>query len=122
MTTSPTPPWCGCGGCGGHSWLGRRHSGDVNRLSAARHPEGLRRHSPTPHGAAVVAVPLSDRHHDGGKKSKVFGGSLECFADCWRQPWWLCGDDGGNEVRRRDGGGGEGGRSVVDLVGGVAWQ
>ncbi|GKB61020.1 hypothetical protein Tco_0917206 [Tanacetum coccineum] len=55
-------------------WLCRRHSGDVNRLSAARHPEGLRCHSPTPHGAAVVAVPSSDRHHDGG----VF-----------RRLWWL---------------------------------
>nr|GEX19320.1 hypothetical protein [Tanacetum cinerariifolium] len=32
----------------------------------------LRHHSPTPQGAAVVAVPLSDRHHDGGKNSKVF--------------------------------------------------
>ncbi|GKE33250.1 hypothetical protein Tco_1452572 [Tanacetum coccineum] len=30
------------------------------RLSTARHPEGLRRHSPTPHGAAVVAVPSQD--------------------------------------------------------------
>ncbi|GJV38988.1 hypothetical protein Tco_1417428 [Tanacetum coccineum] len=65
-TTSPTPPWCGCGGCGGRSRLGRRHSGGVKQLSTARHPEGLRRHSPTPHGAAVVAVPSSDRHHDGG--------------------------------------------------------
>ncbi|GJV76493.1 putative reverse transcriptase domain-containing protein [Tanacetum coccineum] len=65
-TTSPTPPWCGCGGCGGRSRLGRRHSGGAKRLSTARHPEGLRRHSPTPHGAAVVAVPSSDRHHDGG--------------------------------------------------------
>ncbi|GKA14636.1 copia protein [Tanacetum coccineum] len=36
------------------SRLGRRHSGDVKRLSTARHPEGLRRHSPTPHGAAVI--------------------------------------------------------------------
>ncbi|GJS68852.1 hypothetical protein Tco_0683417 [Tanacetum coccineum] len=55
-TTSPTPLWCGCGGCGGHSRLGRRHSGDAKRLSTARHPEGLRRHSPAPHGAAVVAA------------------------------------------------------------------
>ncbi|GJR60083.1 reverse transcriptase domain-containing protein [Tanacetum coccineum] len=54
-TTSPTPPWCGCGGCGGRSRLGRRHSGGVKQLSTARHPEGLRRHSPTPYGAAVVA-------------------------------------------------------------------
>nr|GEW43413.1 hypothetical protein [Tanacetum cinerariifolium] len=28
--------------------------------------QGLRHHSPTPQGAAVVAVPSSDRHHDGG--------------------------------------------------------
>ncbi|GJY11759.1 hypothetical protein Tco_0381068 [Tanacetum coccineum] len=51
-TTSPTPPWCGCGG---RSRLCRRHSGGVKQLSTARHPKGLRRHSPTPHGAAVVA-------------------------------------------------------------------
>ncbi|GKA32070.1 hypothetical protein Tco_0718437 [Tanacetum coccineum] len=99
-TTSPIPPWCGCGGCGGYSRLGRHHSDGINRLSAARHPEGLRRHSPTPHGAAVVVVPSSDRHHDGG-----------LAAD---SPYGLA------EVKRRDGGSGEGGRSVVDLVGGVA--
>nr|GEU62175.1 hypothetical protein [Tanacetum cinerariifolium] len=36
---------------------------------AAGHPEasqGLRHHSPIPQGAAVVAVPSSDRHHNGG--------------------------------------------------------
>ncbi|GKB09883.1 hypothetical protein Tco_0843806 [Tanacetum coccineum] len=27
---------------------------------------GLRHHSPTPQGAAVVVVPSFDRHHDGG--------------------------------------------------------
>ncbi|GJT90811.1 hypothetical protein Tco_1079656, partial [Tanacetum coccineum] len=55
--------------------LGRRHSGDVNRLSAARHTEGLRRYSSTPHGAAVVAVPSSDRHHDGGSQRRSGGDS-----------------------------------------------
>ncbi|GKF40619.1 hypothetical protein Tco_0123961 [Tanacetum coccineum] len=40
-TTSPTPPWCGCGGYGGHSRLGRSHSGGVKRLSTARHPRGV---------------------------------------------------------------------------------
>ncbi|GJV45759.1 hypothetical protein Tco_1430295 [Tanacetum coccineum] len=40
-TTSPTP--CSGRGCGGVKWL-----------STARHPEGLRRQSPTPHGAAVA--------------------------------------------------------------------
>ncbi|GJZ01293.1 hypothetical protein Tco_0519254 [Tanacetum coccineum] len=55
-TTSPTPLWCDCSGCGGHSQLDRRHSGDAKRLSTTRHPEGLRRHSPTPHGVAVVAA------------------------------------------------------------------
>ncbi|GKB14807.1 hypothetical protein Tco_0848730 [Tanacetum coccineum] len=112
----PDTTRCGCGGYGGHSRLGRRHSGDVKRLSTARHPEGLRRHSPTPHGAAVVAVPSSDRHHDGGKKSKVFGGSWECFAGCWRQPWWLCGDDGGNKVRRRWCEGGDGASMMMKVM------
>ncbi|GKA08820.1 hypothetical protein Tco_0688151 [Tanacetum coccineum] len=44
--------------------LGRCHSGGFKQLSTARHPEGLRRHSPTPHGALAVAVPSSefDRH------------------------------------------------------------
>ncbi|GJY25324.1 hypothetical protein Tco_0400050 [Tanacetum coccineum] len=40
-TTSPTPPWCNCGGCGSYSRLGRRHSGGVKRLSTARHPRGV---------------------------------------------------------------------------------
>ncbi|GJX69499.1 hypothetical protein Tco_0305226 [Tanacetum coccineum] len=40
-TTSTTPPWCGCGGCGGHSRLGLRHSGGIKRLSTARHPRGV---------------------------------------------------------------------------------
>nr|GEX12429.1 reverse transcriptase domain-containing protein [Tanacetum cinerariifolium] len=36
------------------------------RLTTVRHPKGLHHHSSTPQGAAVVAVPSSDRHHDGG--------------------------------------------------------
>ncbi|GJY23408.1 hypothetical protein Tco_0397066 [Tanacetum coccineum] len=38
----------------------------VRWLTTQRHHLGLRHHSPTPHGAAVVAVPSFDRHHDGG--------------------------------------------------------
>nr|GEV41977.1 pyruvate, phosphate dikinase regulatory protein, chloroplastic [Tanacetum cinerariifolium] len=37
------------------------------------HYVGLRHHSPTPQGAAMVVVPSSDRYHDGGKNSKGFG-------------------------------------------------
>ncbi|GKB40216.1 hypothetical protein Tco_0885158 [Tanacetum coccineum] len=44
----PDTTRCGCGGYGGHNRLGRYHSSDVKWLSTARHPEGLRRHSPTP--------------------------------------------------------------------------
>nr|GEW79193.1 hypothetical protein [Tanacetum cinerariifolium] len=62
-TTSPTPPWCGCGGCYG---FGRYHRGGFRRLTTPMIHWGLRHHSPTPHGAAVLAVPSSDRHHDGG--------------------------------------------------------
>nr|GFC79891.1 hypothetical protein [Tanacetum cinerariifolium] len=40
----PDTTWCGCGGC----------------------TIGLRHHSPTPQGAAAVAVPSPDRHHNGG--------------------------------------------------------
>ncbi|GJR63158.1 hypothetical protein Tco_1505320 [Tanacetum coccineum] len=58
------------------SRLGRRHSGEAKRLGTVRHPEGLCRHSPTPHGAAVVAVPSSDRHHDGGNSSRFLGGFM----------------------------------------------
>nr|GFB70318.1 hypothetical protein [Tanacetum cinerariifolium] len=36
------------------------------RLTTPRHHVGLCHHSPTPQGAAVVAVPSFDRHHDGG--------------------------------------------------------
>ncbi|GJS00065.1 hypothetical protein Tco_0316573 [Tanacetum coccineum] len=125
------------------SRLGRRHSGSVKRLSATRHPEWLRRHSSTPYGAAVVAVPSSDRHHDGGlaadspyNKSEVLGGfrgvSPAVVVDpppiaAPRRRQWLvkppqllrwCSDLA--VVKRRDGGGGEGGRSVVVLVGAVA--
>nr|GEW65648.1 hypothetical protein [Tanacetum cinerariifolium] len=62
-TTCPTPLWCGCGG---HNMFGRHHSGGFRRLTTSRHYLGLRHHSPTPQGAVVVAVPSSDRHHDGG--------------------------------------------------------
>ncbi|GJY74696.1 hypothetical protein Tco_0479127 [Tanacetum coccineum] len=104
-TTSPTPPWCGCGGCGGHSRLGRRHSGGrQERHPPPPHlpqvmfteaqdgtPEGLRRHSPTPHGAAVVAVPSSDRHHDGGGSVVAVGDGLVAWRGCRR----LCHGGGG---------------------------
>nr|GFB55221.1 hypothetical protein [Tanacetum cinerariifolium] len=36
------------------------------RLTIVRHPKGLRHHSSTPQGAAVVVVPSSDSYHDGG--------------------------------------------------------
>ncbi|GKB38983.1 hypothetical protein Tco_0883925 [Tanacetum coccineum] len=65
-TTSPTPPWCGCGGYGGHSRLGRRHSGGVKRLSTARHPQG-------------VALPQPDTTWCG------CGGCTVVF----RRLWWL---------------------------------
>ncbi|GJW47278.1 hypothetical protein Tco_0078924 [Tanacetum coccineum] len=123
-TTSPTPLWCGCGG---HSRLGRRHSGDAKRLSTARHPEGLRRHSPTPHGVAVVAVP-SQEIEGFWRFLGVFRRLLAAdpppiAAPRRRQrlvkPPRLLRWCSLAEVKRKDGGGGEGGRSV-DLVGGVA--
>ncbi|GKC41404.1 hypothetical protein Tco_1059126, partial [Tanacetum coccineum] len=109
-TTSPTPPWCGCGGhtgwpspkgvvlggwphCGNSWWCAitaRHHKVRLwwlPRCSARphvvvlgggtlRHHLGLRHHSPTPQGAAVVAVLSSDRHHDGGNRSGVLGGFM----------------------------------------------
>ncbi|GJV05022.1 hypothetical protein Tco_1338591 [Tanacetum coccineum] len=127
-TTSPTPLWCGCGGCGGHSRLGRRHSGDAKRLSTARHPEGLRRHSPTPLGVAVVAVPSQEIEGFwrflGGFRRLLAADPPPIAVPRQRQrlvklPWLLRWCSGLAEVKRRDGGGGEGGRSV-DLVGGIA--
>ncbi|GJS36460.1 hypothetical protein Tco_0534842 [Tanacetum coccineum] len=87
----PDTTRCGCGGYGGHNRLGRYHSSDVKWLSTARHPEGLRRHSPTPHGAAMVAVPSSDRHHDGGGSVVVVGDGLVAWRGCRR----LCRGGGG---------------------------
>nr|GEZ00488.1 hypothetical protein [Tanacetum cinerariifolium] len=52
---------------------------------ATGHPEvhqGLRHHSPTAQGAAVVAVPPSDRHHNGGKQEIGI-----CISPTQR--WWL---------------------------------
>ncbi|GKA61296.1 hypothetical protein Tco_0760703 [Tanacetum coccineum] len=60
-TTSPTPPWCGCGG---HRRLGRRHSGGVKRLSTERHPRGVELPQPD-NGVALVDPPPTARH-DGG--------------------------------------------------------
>ncbi|GKF37849.1 hypothetical protein Tco_0114607 [Tanacetum coccineum] len=51
-------------------------------VSIARHPQGLRRHSPTPLGAAVVAVPSSDRHHDGGV------GGVMGWIGMMETSWW----------------------------------
>ncbi|GJU23780.1 hypothetical protein Tco_1157122 [Tanacetum coccineum] len=56
-----------------------------------RHPMGLRHHSPTPQGAAVVAVPSSDRHHDGGGYMVAVGDGLVA----WRGRRWLCRGGGG---------------------------
>ncbi|GJT14472.1 hypothetical protein Tco_0861514 [Tanacetum coccineum] len=104
---------------------------------------------PTPQGAAVVAVPSFDRHHDGGlamdspfltetltkstTNSRGFRGVSPAVAadpppiaaPRRRQrlvnlPRLLRWCSGLAMVKRRYGGGGEGGRSVVDLVGGVA--
>nr|GEU51633.1 hypothetical protein [Tanacetum cinerariifolium] len=52
-----------CGGCCG---FGRHHRGSFKRLATLRLQQGLRHHSLTPQGAAVVAVPSSDSHHNGG--------------------------------------------------------
>nr|GFA70005.1 hypothetical protein [Tanacetum cinerariifolium] len=52
----PDTTRCGCG----------VHRGDFRLLTTPTLHQGLRHHSPTPQGAAVVAVPSSDRHHDGG--------------------------------------------------------
>ncbi|GKF46778.1 hypothetical protein Tco_0136580 [Tanacetum coccineum] len=106
---------------------------------AAEHREAprgvMRRHSPTPHGAAVVAVPSSDRHHDGGLAAdspyfRVVSPAMVVdsppIAAPWRRqrlvkpPRLLRWCSGLAVVKRRDGGGDEGGRSMVDLVGGVA--
>nr|GEZ38750.1 hypothetical protein [Tanacetum cinerariifolium] len=89
--TSPTPPWCGCGGCCGHNRLGRRHSDGVKQLSSARHPYGLRRHSPTPHGAAVVAVPSSNRYHDGAAGKAVVVTVVVVSAVSWTKGGKECG-------------------------------
>nr|GEW79891.1 hypothetical protein [Tanacetum cinerariifolium] len=53
-------------GCGVFYGFGRHHSGGFRRLTTPMLHQGLRHHSPTPQGEAVVAVPSSDRHHDGG--------------------------------------------------------
>nr|GFA94415.1 hypothetical protein [Tanacetum cinerariifolium] len=42
----------------------RYWNGSIKKLQLSQ--RGLRHHSPTPQGAAVVVVPSSDRHHDGG--------------------------------------------------------
>ncbi|GJU64921.1 hypothetical protein Tco_1246756 [Tanacetum coccineum] len=57
--------------------LGRRHSGDKPKQAGnSKAPRVVAGHSPTPHGAAVVAVPSSDRHHDGGNSSRFLGGFM----------------------------------------------
>ncbi|GJY86768.1 hypothetical protein Tco_0500794 [Tanacetum coccineum] len=71
-TTSPTPPWCGCGG---HRRLARHHSGGFRRLTTPKQYVGLRHHNPTPQGAAVVVDPSSDRHHNGGGQRRSGGDS-----------------------------------------------
>ncbi|GJY40736.1 SKP1-like protein 1A [Tanacetum coccineum] len=54
--------------------------------------EGLRRHSPTPHGAAVVAVPSSDRHHDDeAERRSNEGGGVKSMVE----------EDGGDGSGRR---------------------
>ncbi|GJY85882.1 reverse transcriptase domain-containing protein [Tanacetum coccineum] len=62
--SQPDTTRCGCGGC--HA-VRPPPRGGVWRRTTLRYHLGLRHHSPTPQGAAVVAVPSSDRHHDGGK-------------------------------------------------------
>nr|GEX61356.1 putative reverse transcriptase domain-containing protein [Tanacetum cinerariifolium] len=53
--------------CGVFYGFGRHHSGGFRRLTTPMLHQGLRHHSPTPQGAAVVAVRSSDRHHDGAE-------------------------------------------------------
>nr|GEW66043.1 retrovirus-related Pol polyprotein from transposon TNT 1-94 [Tanacetum cinerariifolium] len=61
----PDTTRCGCGVFYGFS---RHHSGGFRRLTTLMLHQGLRHHSPTPQGAAVVAVPSSERHHDGDRQ------------------------------------------------------
>ncbi|GKD34939.1 hypothetical protein Tco_1250448 [Tanacetum coccineum] len=52
---------------------------------AAEHREGLRRHSPTPHGAAVVAVPSSEharKTSGGGSVVEKGKGVVGCDVAC----------------------------------------
>ncbi|GJY16827.1 hypothetical protein Tco_0387249 [Tanacetum coccineum] len=51
----PDTTRCGCGGFYG---FGSHYSGGFRWLTTPRHHLGLRHHSPTPQGAAVVAVPV----------------------------------------------------------------
>ncbi|GJW08360.1 hypothetical protein Tco_1570783 [Tanacetum coccineum] len=77
--------------------FGRHHSGGFRRLTTPRHHLGLRHRSPTPQGAAGVAVPSSDRHHDGGVSPRLShdgcdGDGIGGCRGCWR---W---SDGGSSV------------------------
>ncbi|GJT96536.1 hypothetical protein Tco_1092054 [Tanacetum coccineum] len=67
------------------------------RVSTARHPQGLRRHSPTPHGAAVVAVPSCRRGDaNGGEVMEL----VMVVGLAWQIFWWPGGGDANvGEVR-----------------------
>ncbi|GJR99624.1 hypothetical protein Tco_0316133 [Tanacetum coccineum] len=78
---------------------------------------GLPHHNPTPQGAAVVAVPSSDRHHDGASGARCGSrgdvGVVVSKVVSWR---WVGGDDGRRLgwCRLWDGGCGDGDEGGVN--------
>ncbi|GJZ47930.1 RNA-directed DNA polymerase, eukaryota, reverse transcriptase zinc-binding domain protein, partial [Tanacetum coccineum] len=105
--SQPDTTRCGCGGC--HA-VRPPPRGGARRRTTLSHHLGLRHHSPTPQGAAVVAVPSSDRHHDGGEGvgygdglHGIGGGRLRWCGSEVVLRWWCmrrCGrsdEDGGED-------------------------
>nr|GFA50896.1 hypothetical protein [Tanacetum cinerariifolium] len=84
------------------------------------HHVRLRHHSPTPQGAAVVAVPSSDRHHDGGlaRTQKFLGGLISFTAAVVANPPSAArhGDGNGWQSRRCCGG------AATEIGGAKRWE